>query len=172
MERLTDKSSNRSAEPIYFPVSVLKLSVLSICSFGLYEIYWFGENWRCEKARTNEPLRPVWRAVLAFFFCNALLNRIKSYGGRTQVSVSYSSGLLTALYILLTLCYRLPSPWCLIGTLAFLPLIPAQRAINGINAKEAPGADPNTRFSRANWVAILIGGTLYLLVALGSFFPK
>ncbi|MDR2837380.1 MAG: hypothetical protein LBV49_02235 [Azonexus sp.] len=30
-----------SGAPPFFPVSVPKLAVLSICSFGLYELFWF-----------------------------------------------------------------------------------------------------------------------------------
>ena len=172
MERPTEDSLSREHAPIYFPVSVLKLVILSICTFGLYELYWFGENWRCEKARTNEVLRPAWRGVFAFFFCNSLLNRIKHYATQAQVPASYSSVLLTATYILLTLCYRLPDPWWLAGMCSFLPLIPVQNVINQINAKETPTADSNARLSGANWALIVIGGSMYLLGMIGIFLPR
>ena len=32
--------------PIFFPVSTLKLILMSIVTFGSYEIYWFYKNWK------------------------------------------------------------------------------------------------------------------------------
>ena len=32
--------------PLYFPVSTTKLIVMSVCSFGLYESYWFYKHWK------------------------------------------------------------------------------------------------------------------------------
>jgi hypothetical protein len=31
--------------PMYFPVSRLKLAVMSTCTLGIYELYWFYKNW-------------------------------------------------------------------------------------------------------------------------------
>ena len=42
---------HESNEPHFFPVSGLKLVVMSTVTFGLYEIYWFYQNWWLVKQR-------------------------------------------------------------------------------------------------------------------------
>ena len=43
-----------AATPPFFAVSLLKLTVLSLCTFGVYELFWFYRNWRLIKLR-EEP---------------------------------------------------------------------------------------------------------------------
>jgi hypothetical protein len=46
-----------------------------------------------------------------------------------------------------------------------------QSAINAVNERRAPLADSNERFSGANWVALILGGLLFLLGLVGTFLP-
>jgi len=167
-----DEQDPQETVPIYFPASLTKLIVLSICTFSLYQIYWFGENWRLENNRTNEGLRPAWRAIFGLFFCHALLSRIKRYARQAGVPATYPPALLTLAWILLTLSYRLPDPYSLVGIFSFLPLLPVQGTIRRINRQETPQADRNTRFSGRNWVAVVIGGIIYVLAVLGTLIPQ
>ena len=41
----------QSNTPLYFPVSNTKLVLLSVCTLGLYEFYWFYKNWALVKER-------------------------------------------------------------------------------------------------------------------------
>lgn len=158
--------ASQSGVPIYFPISLTKLALLSIFSFGLYEIYWFGENWRLEAKRTGENIRPAMRAVFPFFFCKPLLDRIKRYANHIDVGASYPPSLLTIAYIVL-LVAPAGSQWWFLSTLSFLPLVPAQIVINRINEREAPAADRNVRFSVGNWVVVVLGALIDSLALLG-----
>ena len=53
------------AEHPYFPVATHKFVVLSICTLGLYDLYWFYQNWQRVRRRTREDLSPFWRAAFA-----------------------------------------------------------------------------------------------------------
>jgi hypothetical protein len=46
-----------------------------------------------------------------------------------------------------------------------------QAAVDQINLKLAPGADPNARFSGLNIFGMVIGGLLLVLGIVGSFLP-
>jgi hypothetical protein len=60
-----------------FPVSLLKLTVMSICTFGIYEAYWFYKNWNLIKQRRRSNIAPFWRAFFAYFFCYQCFDEIR-----------------------------------------------------------------------------------------------
>ncbi len=35
----------KNSEVYFFTTSTLKLMLMSICTFGIYELYWFYKNW-------------------------------------------------------------------------------------------------------------------------------
>jgi hypothetical protein len=152
--------------PLYFPVSQTKLILMSIFTLGLYEIYWFYKNWNHVKIRTRQKIRPFWRAIFSVFYCYSLFKNIQesadSHGSRQGIN----PGWLALGYILLSITYKLPDPFWVVSLLAFLPLIPAQGAINSINAKVAPRAARNSNFSAANIFVGIIGGLCLALATL------
>jgi len=158
--------------PIYFPVSIAKLVCLSLCSFGIYEIYWFYKNWQLERDHKREELSAFWRAVLAVFFCYSLFKRIMVTGVREGLFKGGGAGLLATLYIISSISWRLPDPYSLISLLTVLPLVMAQQMAEKINAKLAPEAPKNTRFSIANVILLVLGGPLFLYGVVSAFVPN
>jgi hypothetical protein len=158
--------------PLYFSVSQTKLILMSIFTLGLYEIYWFYKNWDHIKKRTRQKIRPFWRAIFSVFYCYSLFKNIQesadSQSGRQEIN----PGWLAVGYILLSMMYKLPDPYWVVSLLAFLPLIPAQGAINSINAKAAPGAARNSNFSVTNIFVMIIGGLCLALATLGATVPS
>ena len=55
-----DKSltNETSGTPMYFAVSPLKLVVMSVCTMGGYELYWFYRNWVLVKNMENTDISP------------------------------------------------------------------------------------------------------------------
>jgi succinate dehydrogenase/fumarate reductase cytochrome b subunit len=145
--------------------------VLSFCTLGLYQYYWFYKNWRIVRDRTNEQIIPFWRGFFAVFFCYSLFSRIQQYSPDLPAT-KLAAGPLAATWIILSLSWRLPEPYALVSFLAILVLAPVQHAINGINHALAPAHEPNARFSAWNWVAVCLGGPLFLLAVYGSFLPE
>jgi len=157
---------------IYFQVSTIKLVCLSFCSFGVYEIYWFYKNWQLERDRKREQLSPFWRAVFAVFFCYSLFKRIVSTGVGEGLFKGGGAGLLAALYIISSISWKLPDPYSLISLLTVLPLVVAQQMAEKINARLAPEAPKNSRFSIANVILLVLGGPLFLYGVVSAFVPN
>ena len=53
--------------PPFFTASVLKLIVMSVCTMGIYQLYWFYKNWKLIKDRTGQKIRPFWRAFFLLY---------------------------------------------------------------------------------------------------------
>jgi hypothetical protein len=171
--RLFDTRVTTATETVtYFPVSLLKLSVLCLCSFDLYAVYWFYQNWKLEQARTGEPISPFWRGLFGVLFAYPLFQRIKEAAGTAEVNAPFSPGLFALLFALLNISVRLPDPYWLICTFTFVPLLPIQLTINRVNAQTFPGGPSNSRFSVANVALVVTGGFLLLLVIVGMFLPS
>lgn len=155
--------------PVFFPVSVKKLLVMSLCSFGCYQFYWWYQNWKLIRAR-GEKVSPALRTFFSILFYYSLLKRIRNH--RPDLSSGrLAAGPLTAAWIIRSLLCKLPDPYWLIAYGAMLTMLPAQAAANTVNRAVAPEHDANSRFSRLNWVMIVIGGALFIFVLIAAFAP-
>jgi len=164
--------TQKNKKPLYFPVSKLKLILMSLCTFGLYEIYWFYKNWKLIKTRTGQNLRPFWRAFFSIIFCYPLFKHIQDSADSQGCKSNLNPGWLLVGYIALNVTWRLPDPFFIISLLTFLPLLPVQGVINDLNLKTAPRAEHNSRFSVTNFAVIIIGGILIILGVVGSLIPS
>jgi glutaredoxin len=164
--------TNKNKKPLYFPVSKLKLILMSLCTLGLYEIYWFYKNWKLIKTRTGQNLSPFWRAIFSIIFCYPLFKHIQDSADSQGCKSNINPGWLLVAYIALNVTWRLPDPLFIISLLTFLPLIPVQGVINDLNLKTAPQAERNDRFSVTNFAVLIIGGLFVILAALGSMIPS
>lgn len=158
-----------SSQPPFFAVSLLKLVVLSICTFGIYELYWFYKNWQLIKDREGSTLSPALRAVFAVFFCYQCLARIGDFATPALAKSRLAAGPLAVGWILTTLLNRLPGGYGLAALLAVAFLIPVQSRANQINEALSPGHDPNSRFTFWNWVLVVCGLILVPLAVVGTF---
>jgi hypothetical protein len=157
--------------PPYFPVSATKLIVMSICTFGLYELQWFYMNWWHVRIATGKKIRPIWRTYFTVLFCYPLFRRIRASADAHEVSPRFSPGVMASVYIaIILLSGALEEPWPFVFV-SHLPLAFIQNTVNEINARVAPGADRNDRYSVANRIAIALGGTITLLAALAMLSP-
>jgi len=156
-----------TGEAIFFPVSLLKLSLMSIATLGLYQVYWFYKNWKYVQKlgdKVNAPLRALFYTLTSYW----LFKSIRQQAEDAQVGGLQAGFLALALFLLGSL-WRLPDPWWVVGLGAFLPLLPVQSTVNELNRKLAPQADPNGRFGGWNIVALILGGILVLFALLGAF---
>ena len=170
---LPPRIPDQDEEPYFFPVSGLKLVVMSTVTFGLYEIYWFYRNWKfVQKRLGRDDIMPFWRAFFAFFFCYSLFRTVNDSAASQGVPSTTSPALLTLAWIGLTLCWRLPDPFWLVAVFAVLALLPIQRVVNDLNAYLAPNHKPNARFSAWNIVGIVLGGLLFVLAIVSTFLPE
>lgn len=167
----TPSMTTHESSPQYFSVSKSKFIVMSLCTWSIYEIYWFYKNWNIIKERTGENIRPFWRAFFSVFFCYSFFKSVKQSAGSLAIPTQISPGGLTCAYIALAFMYKLPNPFWLISFLTFLPLLSVQGVINEINSKVSLDHKPNNRFSLGNVVVTVFGGLLLLLTLIGAFLP-
>jgi hypothetical protein len=158
-------------ETPYFAVSLLKLAVLSSCTFGIYQLYWFYKNWEAIRRRTGAQIQPFWRAVFAAIFCYRCFNFV-GQDARQRGLKSPPMGLLACGWILCEISYRLPDPLWLVTFLSFLFVLPVQSLANKIIALETPKADSNTRFDGWNWAAVVAGVLWWGLCIVGLTVPN
>lgn len=164
------KPSEQTA-PLFLHISLTRLIVMSIVSFGVYESYWIYKNWRYIKERDNLEIMPFWRGVFGLFHCHSLLLRIhEDKAARAfQKPIFSASGLATG-WVLLTLIAhafaRLPS-FAAIIIPAFIPsflcLVPVQNYVNSVTEKQNPGQNMYG-WSSGHIVCLVIGFIFWALV--------
>ena len=119
-----DRLGPQSNEVQFSPVRLDKFVLMSILTFGLYELVWFYRNWRYVKQAENSNIWPWARAFFAPLWYYALLKRLDYT----------NAAILVVAYWLLVSLWRLPDPYFLVSTLSFLPLMPAVQRINKLAA--------------------------------------
>lgn len=156
-----------TVEPPLFAVSVAKLAVMSVCTFTLYELYWFYKNWQRIAERERAILWPLARAVFAVVYCYPCFARIRDHEGASQLDSRLYALPLAIGFIATSLTWRLPEPWDWISLSSFLFLLPVQSYANRLNALASPSHDRNSRLRGWNWAAVVFGGGLILLAIAG-----
>jgi hypothetical protein len=153
--------------PQYAPVSVSKFVVMCLVTFGLYTIPWFYRCWRYTRDRDGSDIWPSIRALfnpLTYYF---LLQDLRE---NTRYEVP---GAFALLYFVVEALWRLPDPYWLVSTLAFVAVLPTVLAINDLNRDVTPHP-PHASWRVRNIPIILLGGLL-LFTSVGSslgYFPS
>jgi hypothetical protein len=156
----------------WFVVGTAKLAVMSIATFGLYQVFWFYRHWQRARDVGHDDVWPAPRAFFAVIFAYPLFRDITDMAaarGHARVPDPIVS---TIAFVGLTLSQALPNPLWLIALGSVFALLPIQRAANAIALEAAPGTDPNTRFTGLNWVGIAVGGLVLLLALIGAMLPQ
>ena len=167
----TEAASDSVVTAMYFAVSPLKLVVMSTCTIGFYEFYWYYKHWCFVQEREKSDIMPLGRALFAPLFCYSLFKRIQATEKSHSLPGFIAPGPLAAGWFVFTILYRLPDPYWLITYLAVVFLVPVQMAANAINLATAPNHDRNSTFSKLNLVGIVVGGLFFVLILVGTFLP-
>ena len=140
------------APAVFHPMSPAKLAMLYVGTLGLYCFVWFWLQWRACPRREGETIWPVSRAIFFPVTSHALVeavaaaqsdrNAMRPFGNPRPIPARSLAVLLMVFVWAVPLLA--PMPWKLFWLAGFLPLLPAQRAINGLN----PGRYHYTRNSR------------------------
>jgi hypothetical protein len=125
--------ARETLQPVrYFPVPVSKFVVLSLLSFGFYEIYWFYKSWAYIRARDGSRISPVLRTVFQPFTFPALMADVRRNlrAGPSRVT----SIVLAVVFFVLSIVGLFPDPYSLPGLFTFVCFLPAVRLIRSINS--------------------------------------
>lgn len=153
----------------FYALDISKFVILSLCTFGLYDLFWFYRNWRHVQTQLNRSLSPFWRAFFAPLWSFSLFREVREYATVNQQQVGWSAGFLGAIYLFWVPTWRLPDPWWLITLLSFIPLVPVQQTINEV-ATEL-GVAPDRKYSAKHVAVILLGGLFTILAVIGTLMP-
>ena len=165
--RVGDVPAAEETRPMFFPVGLSKLTIMTVGTWGIYEFYWFYQNWKSVRQLTGEKLNAPVRALFYPLTSFSLFPRIRDQGQRLQVAFTVRPGVLATVVLLWNALWRLPDPYWIISFLGFVPLLYVQSAVNKINQQVAPGSNPNTRLGAWNIVALIAGAALLALVVVG-----
>lgn len=166
-----------ATKPLFLYIPIGRLIVMSIITFGFYEIYWMYKNWNYMEERDNLDIRPFVRALLSIFYCHSLLRHIHEYKEARSIQIpSFSPGMLSGgwvgLMILSSMVGRAPGIAASIIS-AFIPsflfLVPVQSYINTVNERRIPG-QPFYRWSFGHVLCLVVGIIFWalLLIELGA----
>ena len=157
----------------FFPVGNGKFIVLSLCSFGIYVLYWNYKAWQRIRDRSHESMSPFWRTFFSPLWSFVLFERVKDEAARQRIPVAWRAGVLGTLYLLLNVAAALPDPWWLVSFFWFVPLVPVVNTIEQINTAVPAAEGRNESYSGGNIATILIGGLLLIVVVLATLlFPE
>ena len=156
----------------FFAVTPKKLIVMAFFTWGFYEIYWFYRNWKFLKEKHDFKVSPLARGIFGPLFCYSLFKIVREYSEQHQLKTGIKEGVLATCYILMIITYKLPSPFDLISSFSFIPLLTVQRSINNLGQRLSPQTLADSRFNGWNIFGIVIGSLLWILVILGIMFPE
>lgn len=152
--------------------SVSAYLFLSLITFGLYELYWTYKIWVHYKEKEALDIMPVGRAIFSVFFNYGLFEKIKSNARMESVQVSYSSGMLFVVWLVLNLLSKLPDPFWLVSFLSMFVFVPIiQTFHNAIEASDEYHLTIREGFSTGQIIAIILGVILWCLVLAGYLLP-
>lgn len=154
-------------EPFYFAVSVPKLAVMSLASFGLYHLLWHYRNWQRYRARSTRRFSVLLRTLLGPLFAFRLFERMQHDLREAGQRGIPEPGVLALAYLALNALLSLPTPWWALAFLNTAPLLIVQAGVNRLHRVVAPRAPRNDSYSGANVVLIIIGVFLFLLMLIG-----
>lgn len=152
--------------------------LLSILTFGIYEIYWFYRNWDYIKIHKNMDIKPGWRTAGLFVPIYGLvliyrqLRDIRDFSREAGIDKNYSPGWISFSWIILNAFWKLPDPFWFLSFLSVWPLAFVQSILNLYWKKEQPELVERTKFSGGQIALIVIGGIWWILVFIGTFIPE
>lgn len=163
----------------FLSVSQTKLAFIYFLSFGLYLLPWFYGHWSRIKAREGTRIWPAPRSIFYIFFTHALFRRIRQEAQGRAIPVGWSPGTLATLFVALAVIANvlgnIPTDpdtihWLDLTPLApmvalYFPLRTVQETANLVNSD--PQGARNSRFTALNWIAAVLGGLLWVGLAIG-----
>lgn len=145
---------------------------MALVTLGFYVLYWFYRNWKTIRHHDGDNIMPFWRAFFSPIWAYSCFREIKAATESQRNVAAVSPGAMAIVYFLLNLCSRLPGNWWVLAFFIFLPLLPFNslaRNYNQLNGQHSPDYD---RYGALNWLAIVVGGMVLALIALGLVLPE
>ena len=152
-------------------ISTSKFILLSIISFGTYQIWWMYKMWKFYQSRERLDIYPAARAFFSIFFLHSLMERNLRFAQENNYTKEYSSTAMYLGFLFSSFLGRLPDPYWLTS---FVSCFFHDHTFNAfqfafiqapeINAKE------QTFFNARQIILLVIGAALWVLILFGMFY--
>ncbi|MEO6915928.1 MAG: hypothetical protein ABI151_10000 [Chitinophagaceae bacterium] len=142
-------------------ISVDKFIILSILTFGLYEIWWIYKAWLFFKQKESNDTMPAVRAIFSIFFLYGLLQKILLFAQEKGYQKDFKPAELYGCFILTNFLSQLPQPYFLISLATFIFLLPPFRAFNEA-VRNSPEVDVEEQQNFSLRHILMIVGGLFL----------
>ncbi len=152
------KKKKKKYEGYFFTAAPWKLALLSVCTLGYYDFYWFYRNWVLYKKRSSRWIMPVMRATFYPLWAYNMFRKIEEKATECSIKFQWQSGLLALAYLAIFVFLFARTPFNQISTFTFVPLLIVNRTAAAINSAAIPEYRENDRLSPLNCVAVLMGG--------------
>ena len=159
---------------LFFPVTPVKFCVMSVCTFGFYQLFWAYKNWSLYQDQVDGHIMPWARAIFAGIWNFPLFSRVHDKAVEHEIPVAWNPVVLGVAVLLLSICSRLPHAISALVFLTFLAYLPVVVTIERLNQQQEPSVRQplNGHFSGWNIAAIIVGGLFLLLALLGLIVGK
>lgn len=148
--RLEMRRNYQSEGQVFFPVSIVKLSIFSVVTFGLYSTYWFYRNWKYVKDSERTAIMPIARAIFSCFWFYPLYKKlVDSSSGKLQkniLPVRWIAMLMAVCFFILESVANIDYIGIPSMILAPLLLIPLANYINHIAEGDDSGYGVNSKW--------------------------
>jgi len=148
-------------------ISLWRFALLTVLSFGLYEIWWIYKTWRFYQQKDNSDINPAARAIFNILFINSLFEKILSFAQEKGYNEKYSIAGLATGFIVFNLIAVLPDPFWLLSYISVVFLIPPFKAFNfaRLNSNEFLAKEQDS-FNKRQIYLMVIGAIIWLLLIL------
>jgi hypothetical protein len=157
---------------------VWQFVLLTLFTFGLYEIRWFYRNWKYLKLQHGLDISPGWRTVGLFIpIVNIVLivlqlRDIRYYTRAAGCVRTFSVAGVSIAYVILTLLWLLPHPYWILCILRVWPLAIVQDVLNEYWRKVQPQLMERRRFSGGQVALLILGAFIWLIFLLALLLPS
>ena len=165
---ITEEPLPRLDVPYYLPVSLIKFSLLCLCTTNLYMLYWFYWNWDMIAKRKKKSMSPLLRALFAVFTVHSMARELKEDAKEAGIPVDSSFDSAAGLFMILTFGPALAKTGEILTSFNFVALLPFVILMQQINNERAPKCPPNDTFGLWNIFLLVFGGAFFGMVLMGN----
>jgi transglutaminase-like putative cysteine protease len=156
-------------DAVFFPVSMAKLTIMWILTFGTYGMYWFYKNFRYIKEHENNATMPMARGFFYSLWYYSLWSKLKEDGSQRFES-SHLPGKSLAILLALTffcLCVAGSADALVIPSLLLSALLvfPLANYILFVNGSESPALMRNSKWRFHHYLLALLSIPLCIMLA-------
>lgn len=165
------KNKNFDINELWFETTpIYKIVILSILTFGFYDIVLLYNYWKVFNKKFGYAISPSCRAIFCGIYCFSLFPKLNKYIKTFNIP-SFPPILLAIFFIFLSALYRLPNPYSILNSFTFVIFIIIQNRLNFINEQHFPNAKQNN-WSLANTLWTIPCSILFFFYLIGTFANK